>query len=508
MTSCAEGPEAAAAPALVVENLSKTFHSQRVLAEACLTIRPGEIRALAGSNGSGKSTLVKILAGVHVPDEGGSITVAGEAVAVDHQGATTDALRFVHQDLGLVASLNAIDNVALGHGYRSLRRGVLHLREETRAVRGALAELGYDIDVERPVGELSACEQTAIAIARALSPRRAQPRVLVLDEPTANLPAVDVDRLFALVRRVQAAGVAVLFISHHLDEVFGLADSVTVLRDGRVVGTYPVAELDEAGLIELMLGRAVAALQQSASPVERATAPVLTARGVSGKVVAELDIDLHPGEIVGVAGISGSGREEVAGLLCGALARTGEVSVGGARIPAGRPDLAIGAGLALVPADRRRTAAFMEATLRENVCMTDHRPHVSRGLLRARRERATARDWLERLGVRPRDPEARMGELSGGNQQRVVLARWLRTAPRVLVLDEPTQGVDVGARAEIHAAIRRLADEGAAVVLISSDLDEIVSHSDRVAVMHEGRITGVLARPACTPDAIMQLAVA
>jgi ribose transport system ATP-binding protein len=503
MTSLTEEVDVAAAPALVVENLSKTFYSQKVLSEAFLTIRPGEIRALAGENGSGKSTLVKILAGVHVPDDGCTITVAGETVTVDHQGATTDALRFVHQDLGLVASLSAVDNVALGHGYRTLRRGVLHLREEAREVRRALAELGYEIDVSRPVGELTACEQTSVAIARALSPRRTKARLLVLDEPTANLPAVDADRLFALVRRVQAAGVAVLFISHHLDEVFGLADSVTVLRDGRVVGTHLVKELDEAKVVHLMLGREVAALQHYPDPVERTTEPVLTVREVSGKIISGLNIDLHPGEIVGVAGISGSGREEVAGLLFGSLKRTGEVSLSGKQIPAGRPDQAIISGLGLVPADRRTNAAFMEATLRENVCMIDHRPHVSRGLLRLGRERATARTWLDRLGVRPRNTEARMGELSGGNQQRVVLARWLRSAPRVLLLDEPTQGVDVGAKAEIHGFLRDAAEQGMAVLVVSTDNDELAHLCQRVLILRDGRVADELRAPHIDVDRLV-----
>jgi ribose transport system ATP-binding protein len=505
MTSLSEEVGVAAEPALVVENLSKTFYSQRVLSEVCLTIQPGEIRALAGANGSGKSTLVKILAGVYVPDDGGTITVAGDAVTVDHQGATTAALRFVHQDLGLVASLDAVDNVALGHGYRTLRGGVLHLREEAREVRRSLAELGYDIDVSRPVGELTACEQTSVAIARALSPRRAKARLLVLDEPTANLPAADVDRLFALVRRVQAAGVAVLFISHHLDEVFGLADSVTVLRDGRVVGTHPVKELDEAKVIHLMLGREVAALQQNPDPdpVERTTDPMLTVHEVSGKIISGLNIALHPGEIVGVAGISGSGREEVAGLLFGSLERTGEVSLSGKQIPGGRPEQAIIAGLGLVPADRRTNAAFMEATLRENLCMIDHRPHVSQGLLRLGRERATTRTWLDRLGVRPRNTEARMGELSGGNQQRVVLARWLRTSPRVLILDEPTQGVDVGAKAEIHRFLREAAEDGMAILVVSTDNDELAHLCQRVVILRDGRVADELRAPHIDVDRLV-----
>jgi len=494
--------QAADAPALRIRNLSKTFHVARVLKDVDITIRPGEIRALVGANGSGKSTLVKILARIHEPDDGAAIEVDGQNPLLGH-GAAADALRFVHQDLGLVPSLSVIDNTALGDGYRSLRHGRLHLREEARQVRSALAELGYDIEVQRPLGELTACEQTTVAIARALRPRSVKAKLLVLDEPTANLPAADVNRLIGLIRQVRSTGVAVLFISHHLDEVFALADSVTVLRDGRVIGTRPVDGLTEPQLVEMMLGRAVVRLEQPPHTVVTSTPSVLCAEGVSGSVIRDFDLTLHEGEIVGIAGISGSGRDEIAGLLFGTSERVGRVSVAGKTIPPGRPDMSMSAGIGLVPADRRTNAAFMEATLRENICTALHRPHISKGLLRIRRERSTATSWLERLGVVPQNAEAKMLELSGGNQQRTILARWLRINPKVLILDEPTQGVDVGAKAEIHGFLRDAAANGAGVVVVSTDDEELVRLCQRVLILRSGRVIDEMRAPNIDVDRLV-----
>jgi ribose transport system ATP-binding protein len=486
--------------ALSVRGLSKTFGGQRALIDADLDVEPGEIRALVGENGCGKSTLIKILAGFHEPDDGGTAEAAGVPLALGHPGAGEAAgLRFVHQDLGLVAGLDTVDNLALGPGYEAHRAGLIDWRTERRSARKALRALGYDVDVRLPVGQLSISERTAVAVARALSRQRGEATMLVLDEPTANLPGAEAARLFSLIRTVRDSGVAVLFVSHHFDEVFGLADTVTVMRDGRIVATRAVAGITEPELVELVIGRPLELHDPAEASIARADA-MLSVRGVRGQVIDGVDFDVHAGEVVGVAGITGSGREELAGLLFGGAPRSGTVTVAERDVPPQRPDRAIAAGMGLVPAERHANAAFLAASLRENVTMVDVRRHVVAGLLRKRRERSDVVHWLERLQVRPARSEAAMAELSGGNQQKVVLARWLRQEPRVLVLDDPTQGVDIGAKAEIHGLIDQAAARGMAVLVLSSDHEELARLCHRVLVLRSGVVTDELQPPAVTPD--------
>jgi ribose transport system ATP-binding protein len=473
-------------PALTVTNMSKSFSGPRVLDGVSLSIEPGEIRALVGENGSGKSTLIKILAGFHLPDEG-SAEVDGQPLRLgDGTSSEGLGLRFVHQDLGLVNNLGAVDNLALGVGYPSFRGGI-RWRQERRRARRALADLGYHFDVRQPVDRLAMSERTALAVARAMGPRATPPKVLILDEPTANLPAAEAQRLFQLAKRVADSGVAVVFVSHHFDEVFELAQSVTVLRDGQHVITRPVAGLTEDGLIELVIGRQLEQVQHDAKAAER-RAVVLEAGGLGGGVLDNVDFAVHAGEIVGVAGITGSGRDEIARALFGGLDRTGEVKVNGAAVPKLRPDKAMAMGVGLVPAERHANAAFMTSTLRENITVVRPGVHWRGGILRKSSERSDVAKWLERLDVRPRKPEFTMADLSGGNQQKVVLARWLRLEPKVLVLDEPTQGVDVGAKSDIHKLIDDAAAQGTAVLVASTDHEELVRLCHRVLVMRRGRI--------------------
>jgi ribose transport system ATP-binding protein len=489
--------------ALSVRGLSKTVVGQRALTDVDLDVAPGEIRALVGENGCGKSTLIKILAGFHEPDPGATVTVGGETLTLGRPGAGEAAgLRFVHQDLGLVAGLDGVDNLALGRGYRARRAGLIDWAGERRAAQEALRRLGYEIDLRTPVGRLTISERTAVAVARALAQRDGDAgaaTMLVLDEPTANLPAAEAARLFALVRTVRDSGVSVLFVSHHFDEVFALADAVTVLRDGRVVATRPVAGLSEPELVELVIGRPLELHEDLGLRSARADT-VLSARGLRGRVVAGVDLDVHAGEVLGVAGITGSGREELAGMLFGGVPRSGTVSVAGHEVPPQRPDRAIAAGMGLVPAERHANAAFLAASLRENVTMVDVRRNVVAGLLRHRRERSDVVHWLERLQVRPARSETAMAALSGGNQQKVVLARWLRQEPRVLVLDDPTQGVDIGAKAEIHGLIDEAAANGTAVLVLSSDHEELARLCHRALVLRSGVVADELRPPALTAE--------
>jgi ribose transport system ATP-binding protein len=490
-------------PALQVRGLSKTFTGQPALIDIDLELEAGEIRALVGQNGCGKSTLIKVLAGYHEPDGRAEVLVDGKPLALGVAGAGDRAgLRFVHQDLGLVPTLDACDNLAMGHGYERNRGGFISWRREARLTRDALRDLGYSIDVRQPTCDLVISERTAIALARALSPRATPPRVLVLDEPTANLPAAEISRLFAMVRSVRDRGVAVLFVSHHLDEVFTLCDTVTVLRDGRHVVTRPVDGLDEDALIALMIGRTLERADLAGVPVERHGQTVLEVRDLRTTVLAGIDLEIQAGEVVGIAGITGSGREEIALALFGGVPRSGTVTVAGKRVEPDRPDKAVSAGLGLVPAERHSNAAFLDSTLRENVSIVSPGDFLRRGLLSRRREVSEVGSWLEKLNVRPPHPERQLATLSGGNQQKVMLARWMRQKPAVLVLDEPTQGVDVGAKSDIHALVEQAAADGAAVIVVSTDHGELTRLAERVIVLREGVVADVLRRPHINPDQI------
>lgn len=493
-------------PALSVINASKTFGATKALDGVSFDVAPGEIRALVGQNGCGKSTLIKILAGFHAPDPGTEVLVDGRPLAFVDAVATENAgLRFVHQDLGLVANLDVVDNMALGVGYE---RGPLGIKwKDVRASSAkALADLGYDIDVRRHVGTLAMSERTAVAIARALSSRGSETSMLILDEPTANLPAAEAQRLYDLVHRVADRGIAVMFVSHHFDEVFELAQSVTVLRDGRLIVTRPVEGLTEDELISLVIGRSLASESrvQEQGSFDRT---VLNVNGVSGQAVHGATFDVRAGEIVGVAGITGSGREELAGLVFGGLPRHGEVTVNGVTVPPSRPDESMSLGMGLVPAERHANASFLASTLRENVTLVDPSRHYRGGVLRRNPEKADVSTWLTKLDVRPANTEFTMAQLSGGNQQKVVMARWLRKEPEVLILDEPTQGVDVGAKADIHRLVDEAAALGTAVLVTSTDHEELVRLCHRVLVLRRGVIVAELTGDRLTSEDITAVTI-
>jgi ribose transport system ATP-binding protein len=488
----------------VVGDTSKTFGAQVALDRVDLEIAAGEIHALVGQNGSGKSTLVKILAGYHDPDPGAAAEVAGRSFALGSDAAAREAgLRFVHQDLGLVDHLSVSDNFRLGRGGRSL--GLVRRRAERADANRALRALGYEISPTALVGTLAESERTAIAVARALDHFESVP-LLVLDEPTASLPGPEVERLFAALRRIAAEGTAILFISHHLDEVLGLADRVTVLRDGRRVATTHVGELSHDALVELMLGRR---LKTETVAHERAGGQVakparLVASGLSGQTIVSLDLRVAAGHVIGIAGLTGSGREEVAGLLAGRLPRSGEVRVDGRAVSAGNPKAAIGAGICYVPADRTAQGLLPQACVRENLTLVDLSPFWSRAVLRRGLEKRETERWVAKLDVRPASTERVVTELSGGNQQKVVLARWLRVAPAVLVLDEPTQGVDVGSKADIHRLVGEAAAAGAAVIVCSTDDDELARLATEVIVLRRGRAAVRLTGEEISPERIEQ----
>jgi len=478
----------ASAPLLRVRGLSKSFPGLKALDDVNLEVGAGEIVAIVGHNGSGKSTLVKILAGVYQADPGATVEIrdADGHVLADADGR--DELHFIHQDLGLVDMLTTVENLGLGRLEGA--SGLLPLRSalESRRARQMIGRFGARFDVSVAVGALSPAERAIVAIARALDGWTRSDNVLVLDEPTTAFHGEEVEILFEAVRRVAQAGAGVVFISHRLDEVLGLADRVVALRDGRVVADEPAEQLDHDGMTELIAGRAVAQLE-----VSRDTStgePVLEARAVRGGKIDGLDLTVRPGEIVGVSGILGSGREQLAGLLFGARHRAGgRVEVAGRELPPGDMATAIEAGMAFVPADRHRSGAIMDMNVRENLTLARMRPLRRRlGRLDGRAERDEARRWTQTVALRPPDPERSFKLLSGGNQQKVVLAKWLRTEPRVLLLDEPTQGVDVGAKAAIYELLLAAAKAGTGVVICSSDTKELVLLCDRVLVLDSGRL--------------------
>jgi ribose transport system ATP-binding protein len=478
---------------LSIQGLSKRFDATLALDRVDLELGPGEVHALVGHNGSGKSTLIKLLAGFHEPEPGSAVTVDGTPLAFGSAAASRSAgLRFVHQELGLVHSLNTVENLALGVGFETGRGGRIRWAAARREAHRRLSELGYDLDPRRPVGELAAAERTGIAIARSLH-QAEQARVLVVDEPTAMLPRHEVAVLFDAIRRVSARGVGVIYVSHRLDEVFEIATRVTVLRDGHRVGTFAVDELDEPGLVDLMTGGASLAARGTERTGQRRD-ELLSVRGLEGTVLSDMTFAAAGGEVLGIAGLTGSGRDELLSLLFGARERRGgEVRVAGEALAAGRPSAAIAAGMALVPGDRHASGSVTSLSVRENLMLTDLRRHAGPlGLLRRRAERAESRQWIASLSVRPAVPDAPFMSLSGGNQQKVVLAKWLRMRPQVLLLDEPTQGVDVQAKAVIHRLAREAASSGSAVILASSDDEELCECCDRVLVMRDGRIAGEL----------------
>ncbi|SFU10425.1 monosaccharide ABC transporter ATP-binding protein, CUT2 family [Geodermatophilus amargosae] len=488
---------------LSLRGVTKTFGAQRALDSVDLEIAKGEIHAVVGQNGCGKSTLVKLLGGYHGPDAGSDATVAGEPFELGSAAAANQAgLRFVHQDLGLIEDLSVAENFFMASD-RGWVKPISKGDERSRAGR-ALKDFGYDIDPRARVGSLSAAQRTVVAIVRALHGEK-PPALLILDEPTASLPGPDAQLLFDALRRLTQAGGSVLFISHHLDEVMELADTVTVLRDGRKVTTVSSRDLSHDRLVELMLGRALTPRTQAdvaAAESDSGEEPRLTVRNMHGGGLRGIDLDVRPGEVVGIAGLTGSGRESIAGAIAGQLHLSGTVAIDGRSVRPGDPAASLARGLAYAPAERRRDALLSTATLRENLTIADIRSISRRGRLSRRLERKDAQKWMKVLDVRPPMSERVIDQFSGGNQQKVVLGRLLRTGPKVLVLDEPTQGVDVGAKATIHDLVVGAASAGAAVIVCSSDVEELVQVSTRVLVFRRGRLGAELTGPHLTVERI------
>lgn len=486
---------------LTVEGLSKTFPGQRALDNVSLAVAGGEVHALLGQNGSGKSTLIKILAGYHQPDPGGFATYDGTPLVLgDAEAAHACGIRFIHQDLGLLPDLSIADNLLLENENGS--RWWVDERSDARRAQKLLAEWDLHVDPRLPLRSLSQSQRTMVAIIRAVGGGLAASGMLILDEPSAALPAHEVAQLFGLIGQLTERGVGVLYVTHRLSEVLEIADTVTVLRDGRSVGTRTVAGLSYDELVTMIVGRSVTDVFPE--PVETSGRQVLEVTGLTGETVSGLSFGIDAGEIVGLAGLSGSGREAVAELVFGIRSRAaGRVVVDGAELEGDAPAQSIRRGLALVPADRKGLGSLPDLTVRENVSL----PALPSGSLRWLSNRAESRDvgtWLARLGVVPQDPDRPLSSLSGGNQQRALIARWLRLGAKVFLMDEPTQGVDIEAKIVIYQIMRDAAGAGAGVLFASTDNDELCAVCDRVMVMREGQIVSALHGRHLTSDALLE----
>ncbi|MEV6160141.1 sugar ABC transporter ATP-binding protein [Nonomuraea sp. NPDC052129] len=490
------------APTLALANVSKSFGAVRALRDVSLELFAGEAHALAGENGAGKSTLVKTLAGVHRPDTGQVLLNGEPVVFAGPADAQQAGVAVIYQEPTLFPDLSVAENIFMG---RQPRRtlGRIDRKEMHGQARRLFERLGVALDPEQPSRGLSIADQQLVEIAKALS---REARVLVMDEPTAALSGNEVARLFSVVEALREHGCAILFISHRLDEIFSLCQRVTTLRDGAWIASEPVAGLTHDDLVRRMVGRELgtlypkeaAALGEVALQVDR-----LTREGV----FTDVSFEVRRGEIVALAGLVGAGRSEVARAVFGVDRwDAGSVSVDGRPLPAGSPTAAMGAGLALVPEDRRQQGLVMELSIERNIGLTGL-GSLRRGVTISRTaERDRAKDWAVRLRLKFARLSDGVGVLSGGNQQKVVLAKWLATKPSVLIVDEPTRGIDVGTKAEVHRLLSELAGQGIAVLMISSDLPEVLGMADRVLVMHEGRLTAELSRADATEESVMNAA--
>ncbi|HEY2376389.1 MAG TPA: sugar ABC transporter ATP-binding protein [Gemmatimonadaceae bacterium] len=487
--------------AIRFEQITKRFLGVQALSEVTLEVGEGSCHALCGENGAGKSTLGKILAGIHRPDSGRLFVHGREASFDSPRDALQAGVGMVHQELAFCENLSVAENLLLGALPR--RRGVVDREAMERRAGEMLDEIGAEVDVRAPMRELTIAQQQLVQIATAVC---GGARVIVFDEPTSSLSQADADRLYALIAQLGQRGVTCIYVSHRMPEIYRLCDTVSVLRDGQHVATRPASELPEAELVRLMIGRAVS--EYLPTSVEKARGRELLRAErltVAGKF-RDVSLTLHEGEIVGVAGLVGAGRSELAQTLFGLDAPTsGTIAIDGALANIREPKDAIRLGLGLVPEDRKRQGLVLVETGLHNTSLPMLERLSRLWIVRRADERAVGEAYATKLRIRASALDALVGGLSGGNQQKIVLARWLAANARVLILDEPTRGVDVGAKAEIHGLIHDLAARGAAVLLISSELPEVIALSHRILVMRQGQIVAEVPREAATQDALLRL---
>jgi ribose transport system ATP-binding protein len=493
-----------AAPLLEMRGISKRFPGVVALDNVSLTVGLGEVVAFCGENGAGKSTLMKILGGVHQPDAG-EIFVDGQPVKIN---GVNDAIRlgiaFIHQELNVLGNLDVAANVFLGREPRNAL-GLIDSRKIHAETAPFIKQLGLDVSTRTRLDKLSIAHQQMVEIAKALSLKA---RLIIMDEPTSSLTLTETKRLLELVCELSEQGVSIIYISHRLGEIEECADRVVVLRDGKNAGELPHGEASHDKLVNLMVGREIKNYYVQSHAQK--TPGFFKVRDIASSLYPDktVSFDAARGEILGFAGLVGAGRSEIAKSITGLdSSPERKVFLNGKLVPIETPRAAIDAGIYLVPENRRTEGLVVEMSVRENVTLPSLRNFTRFGLIQRKRENDMSRKQVESLSIKTPTVETRVLYLSGGTQQKVVLGKWLAMTPRVMIFDEPTRGIDVGAKAEIYRLMRELADNGAVILMISSDMEEILNVSDRIAVMHEGRITGVLDRADCNEQNVMQLAV-
>jgi len=493
-------------PLLQIAGLGKTFGDTRVLRDVSLEVEPGEVHALIGANGSGKSTLIKVLAGFHAPDSGTEISCGGRSLdlPLTEVSSKEAGMRFIHQDAPLVDTLSVMENLALEAGYLTGFGNRIRWRAEARRARQTMAGVGLEIDPRRLVSELSASERMMLCIAREAENEDWRGRLFVLDEPTAALPADEAERVFELVERVKAQGAGIIYVSHRLGEVSQLADRISVLRDGRLAARFARGEVDQEGMVNAMFGESAEELYEAPPPVT-GTRTRLAVKNLCGNRLKDLSLEVAEGEIVGVYGLLGCGKSELGRFVAGVQRpEGGTLEIDGEEVRLATARDAIDAGVGYVPQNRHEAGIAATLTIRENLTMTDLTPFTTFGRLSHGRERAGVKPLIDRFKIKPPDPEKRLGQLSGGNQQKVVMAKWLRINPSVLVADEPTAGVDIQSKHDIYRFIRQAAEAGTAVLLLSSEAEEIAFACDRAIVLRDGDQIGELSAGALTKEAVQQ----
>lgn len=486
------GASPALPPTLTLRGVSKTFENVTVLKDVNLKIIPGEVHGLVGENGSGKSTLVKIIAGVYAPDHGSEIWIGERQITTPAWDARREGLAVIHQDLALVDSMSVSDNIGISVGFERAALAPVRRKREIRLVRELASQFGVDLKPDRLVGTLSPSERSIVAILRGLRrTHRSGSQALILDEPTAALPKAESAKLLAIMRAMADSGFGVMFISHRMHEVLSVCDRISVLRGGRLVDTLekPVADRDE--IIRLMLGYDLGSFYPE-KHISQDRQVVISVEQMSGPKSADVSLAVHAGEVVGVTGLAGMGQDELPYLIAGGHARAGGVIDVLGRPIDGTPRAARAAGVELVPANRARDALWLDATATENLTLSFLGQHWRQGRLRLREEKAFVMDQLNTFSVKPLNSELHMSKFSGGNQQKIVMARALHSKPRVLLLHEPTQGVDPGAKKEILRMVRTAADNGTAVLVFSSDVEEVAELCNRVLVMRHGAVDAEL----------------
>jgi ABC-type sugar transport system ATPase subunit len=490
-----------AAPLLAVAGLTKRFAATLALDDVGFELAAGEVHALVGENGAGKTTLLNVLSGVVQPDAG-EIRLAGSTISIGSpRQAQTLGIATVFQELSLTGAVSIGENIFAGRA--PSRFGAIDWPRLRRDADALLAELGLSLDVRTPLAEAPVSLKQMVEIAKALSQNA---RILLLDEPTAALSPTETERLFSVIRRLAGRGLGIVYVSHHLSEVLRIADRITVLRDGRVVARRRPAETDQDGLVRDMVGRELAGWSRKRGRHEGKV--LLAARDLSRHDgFRDVNLTLRAGEVIGIAGLIGSFRGAVGRTLCGILAPTsGEIVLRGKAVRWSGLAQAVRQGLAYVPEDRKADGLFQDLSVRENIVAASLSRMARHGLYPRKRSEQAARSGIAALGIKASDPEAAVRGLSGGNQQKTLLARWLETQPEIIIVDEPTRGVDVAAKRDIHAILSRLADSGAGIVVISSDLMDLMALADRILVMHAGRIAGELDAAEASEERIVALA--